>query len=65
MTRDPLDTAERRGGIDFEDNLQIACAVEAKLDAIVTRNAKDFVASPVLVLTPAELLAQLAKAPDA
>ena len=52
-------------GSDFEDNLQIACEVEATLDAIVTRNPKDFVRSPVLILTPAELLALLAKAPDA
>jgi len=51
-------------GSDFEDNLQIACAVEARLDAIVTRNPKDFAGSPVPVLTPAELLALLAKAPD-
>ncbi len=52
-------------GSDFEDNLQIACAVEATLDAIVTRNPKDFARSPVMILTPAELLALLAKAPDA
>ena len=52
-------------GSDFEDNLQIACAVEAKLDAIVTRNPKDFAGSPVPVLTPAELLALIAKTPDA
>ena len=32
-----------------------ACAVEATLDAIVTRNPKDFGGSPVLILTPAEL----------
>jgi predicted nucleic acid-binding protein len=65
VTRDLLDAAERRDGVDFEDNLQISCAVEAKLDAIVTRNTKDFVAAPIPVLTPAELLALLAKAPDA
>ena len=52
-------------GSDFEDNRQIACAVEARLDAIVTRNLKDFGGSPVLILTLAELLALRAKAPDA
>ena len=65
VTRDLLDAAERWDGIDLKDNLQIACAVEARLDAIVTRNPKDFAGSPVPVLTPAELLALLAIAPDA
>jgi hypothetical protein len=32
---------------------------------LVTRNPKDFASSPVLILTPAELLALLAKAPNA
>jgi hypothetical protein len=35
------------------------------LDTIVTRNPKDFAGSPIVVLTPAELLARLPKAPDA
>jgi predicted nucleic acid-binding protein len=65
VTRDLLDAAELRGGNDYEDDLQIECALNARLDAIVTRNPKDFADSPVLVLTPAELLARLAKAPDA
>jgi hypothetical protein len=39
--------------------------MNARLDAIVTRNPKDFVGLPVPVLTPAELLALLAKAADA
>ncbi|MFI5461311.1 MAG: hypothetical protein ACHRXM_38400 [Isosphaerales bacterium] len=52
-------------GSDFEGNLHIACAVEARLDAIVTRNPKDFAGSSVPVLTPAELLPLLRKATDA
>jgi predicted nucleic acid-binding protein len=64
VDRTTLEMATNLPGSDFEDNLQIACAVEARLDAIVTRNPKDFSGSPVLVLTPAELLALLAKAPD-
>jgi predicted nucleic acid-binding protein len=63
--RKVLEIATTLPGSDFEDNLQIACAVEAKLDAIVTRNPKDFADSPVPVLTPTELLALLAKVPDA
>ena len=51
--------------LDLNVVLQIACAVEARLDAVVTRNPKDFTGSSLLVLTPAELLALLAKAPNA
>jgi predicted nucleic acid-binding protein len=65
VTRDLLDAAERRGGSDYEDNLQIECACDARLDAVVTRNPRDFTGSPVPVLTSAELLALLPKAPDA
>jgi predicted nucleic acid-binding protein len=46
-------------GNDYEDNIQIASAVEASLDAIVTRNPRDFSGSPMPVLTPADLLAHL------
>jgi predicted nucleic acid-binding protein len=62
VTRDLLDAAERRGANDYEDDVQIECAVEADLDAIVTRNPKDFAASPIPVLTPTELLVLLPKA---
>jgi predicted nucleic acid-binding protein len=65
VDRTTLEMAITFPGSDFEDNLQIACAVEATLDAIVTRNPKDFAGSPVLIMTPAELLALLAKAPGA
>jgi predicted nucleic acid-binding protein len=65
VTRDLLDAADRRGVSDFEDDVQIECAVVAGLDAIVTRNPQDFASSPILVLTPAELLARLPRAADA
>ena len=65
VDRAALEMAATLPGSDFEDNLQIACAVEARLDAIVTRNPKDFAGSPVPVLTPAELLAVLPKATGA
>jgi hypothetical protein len=48
-----------------EDDLQIECAAGAGFDAIVTRNANDFAGSPVVVMTPTELLALLARTPDA
>jgi predicted nucleic acid-binding protein len=60
-----LEQADVMTGSDLEDNVCLACAVNARLDAIVTRNPKDFAGSPVLVLTPAELLAQLPRVPDA
>jgi predicted nucleic acid-binding protein len=44
---------------DFEDALQIFCAVHAGATHIVTRDLKDFSASPLPVLTPAQLLASL------
>jgi predicted nucleic acid-binding protein len=63
--RTTLELALVGTGTDFEDNLQIACAVEAGLDAIVTRDLKGFAGSTVAVLTPAELLARISKAPHA
>lgn len=60
----PVDrqTLEHAAGLpasDFEDNLPIACASHARLDAIVTRDPKGFAASPVPVLSPTELLARI------
>ena len=54
-----LEQAEKLSGGDFEDNLQIACASQAGLDAIVTRDPTGFQTSAVLVLTPTELLLRL------
>ncbi len=51
-------------GADFEDNLQIACALQAGLDAIVTRNSKDFAGSPIPVMTPFDFLALTTKTSD-
>jgi hypothetical protein len=48
-------------GPDFEDDVQIQCAVTWFADHIVTRNPADFAASPIPVLTPAEFLARLAQ----
>ena len=59
VDRQALEQAEALPGNDFEDNLQIACAIIAGVDAIVTRNTEDFKASTIPVLTPAELLARL------
>jgi predicted nucleic acid-binding protein len=64
VDRQALETAVRLPGSDFEDNLQLACAGLAGLDAIVTRDPKGFAGSPIPVLAPAELLAQISKDAD-
>ena len=59
VERSTLELARSQPLSDYEDNLQIACAIEAQLRAIVTRNPADFAKSPVPALTPAELLRQI------
>ena len=44
---------------DFEDDVQFFTAVLNNLDAIVTRNPKDFPARTLSILTPEQLLQQL------
>ena len=41
---------------DFEDAVQCASALAENLDAIVTRNSKDYKNSPVKIYSPAEFL---------
>ena len=53
-----LDWAEIVGG-DLEDHLQGYCADAISADVILTRNVKDFKASPVRALTPTEFLTEL------
>ena len=55
-----LHVAAAIGGQDLEDDLQIACAAAAKLEAIVTRDPTGFAHSPIEVLTPTELLQRIA-----
>jgi len=59
VDRAALEDALALPGADFEDNLQIACAVLAQLDGIVTRNAKGFRDASLAIFTPAELRAKL------
>jgi len=44
---------------DFEDSIQIICATINQLDAIITRNRKDFLCSNLSIYSPMELLKQL------
>lgn len=55
-----IERALRFPGSDFEDNLQLACALAVPLDAIITRDKK-FKGAPIPVLTPAQLLSQLTR----
>jgi len=47
------------GWRDFEDAIQMLSANNANADYLVTRNASDFKASQIPVVTPSELLAIL------
>ena len=62
IDRQILLDADALAGSDFEDNILIAAAVRAAVDAIVTRNVADFAHAPVPVWEPAELLRRLAGA---
>jgi len=44
---------------DFEDAIQLACAIALGLDAIVTRDLDGFAESSILVLSPSDLRNQL------
>ena len=56
VSRQTLELAVSLSGRDFEDNLQIACAIEQGLDAIVTSNIKDFRAAGITLYTPVQLV---------
>jgi predicted nucleic acid-binding protein len=60
LDRAVLDAAYALPMVDYEDAVQAATAAAASLDVIVTRNIKDYADAPLLVLTPAEVLARLA-----
>ena len=45
------------GVADFEDALQVVCAVAGAAAVIVSRNIDDFAEAPVPVKTPEDLLA--------
>ena len=61
VNRSVLAKALALPGDDYEDNVSIRCAILAGMDAIVTRDLTDFVASPVPVLSPLQLIERLAQ----
>ena len=55
-TQRDIKAALKMTGPDFEDNVQIACAMRAHVSFIVTRNPRDFTASAIRVVNPVELM---------
>ena len=41
---------------DFEDAIQASCATKVFSDYIISRNTKDYIASPVSAISPADFL---------
>jgi predicted nucleic acid-binding protein len=64
VDRAALERAQQLTGPDFEDNVQIACAEAAGLDAIVTRDTAGYADSTVAVLSPRECRVLLAASSD-
>lgn len=61
--REELQRAQTLGTGDFEDAVQVAAAISAGADCIVTRDRAGFRGSPIAVLTPSELVARFVTRP--
>ena len=59
LYRECILAARRIPGNDFEDNLQVACAITDFVPGIVTRDPRGFANAAIRVYTPAELLESL------
>lgn len=59
VNRPVLENALKSNFSDYEDAVLYQSAYHAKLDAIVTRNPKDFKQSEIVVYTPKELVSVL------
>jgi predicted nucleic acid-binding protein len=59
VDRAAIDLARTLPDADFEDNVQIACAQIAQLDAIVTRDATGFEHAPMPALTPQKVVERI------
>src|SRR3989344_1194904 len=56
-----VDQALTSGFKDFEDALQYYCAIDSKVKYLVTLNKSDYIGEEVIVVSPQEFLAILAK----
>ena len=63
VSRATLVEARGMAGVDFEDNLQIACAVAAGADSIVTRDQSGFTRSPIPAMSAIQMLALITQPP--
>jgi len=61
VSRSTAELACKLEGRDFEDNLQVAAAIERELDMIITRDLTGYQNSPMRVCLPEHALAELAK----
>jgi predicted nucleic acid-binding protein len=59
VNRDILEAAFASNLRDFEDAVQLACAMASRLDAVITRNAQDFAGATLPILSASELLESL------
>lgn len=59
VDRDILEAAISSNLRDFEDAVQLACAIAENLDAIITRNPQDFAGAILPILSASELLENL------
>ncbi len=59
VDRKVLEQSLLLGLSDFEDAVQVSCAIQAGLDAIVTRDVVGFTGAPISVLSPGELRSSL------
>ncbi len=59
VSRSTLELATSFNGDDYEDNVQIACAVQSQLEGIITRDKTGFRLSSIAVFTPNELIEAL------
>lgn len=60
VDRSILEAAFASNLTDFEDAVQLACAIAESLDAIITRNPQDFASATMPILSATELLESLA-----
>ncbi|MEA5488747.1 MULTISPECIES: PIN domain-containing protein [Pseudanabaena] len=59
VARGVIQQAVDLGLSDFEDAVQVAAAMRAGLNAIITRDVAGFVGSPVPIMSPDEMVKQL------
>jgi predicted nucleic acid-binding protein len=59
VSRETIELALQQSTKDFEDGVQIACAEIAQVNAIITRNPKDFTNIPISVWSVAALRSNL------